>query len=261
MTASCQLAYVQTRLQARHGQRPTEESWRLLEATPDLAAYLQSARRTILGPWIAHMPAELDVHRIERSLRDDWGAFVRELADWAPAEWQAAIRWFVTAPYLTHLVHLSRGEFVPPWMRDDPVLNPFAIENPAARAGKLEESPMAPVLSDISVGTLPITAWMEQWLAQAPADADEILKPMSSLVRIVAEHFQALAEQSADPAAARGHREALRSELLRRFRRYARTPVAIFAYLGLALLDFERLRGGLVLRALFPNPAGRPTWA
>ncbi len=261
MTASSQLAYVQTRLQARHGQRPTEESWRLLEATPDLAAYLQSARRTTLAPWIAHMPSELDVHRIERSLRDDWGGFVRELAGWAPAEWAAAIRWFTTAPYLTHLVYLSRGEFVAPWMRDDPVLNPFAMEDPAARAGKLEESPMAPVLSDISLGALPISAWMEQWLEQTPENAGEMLKPLTALVRIVAEHFQALAEQSTNPAAARGQREAVRGELLRRFRRFARTPVAIFAYLGLALMDFERLRGGLVLRALFPDPAGRPTWA
>ncbi len=261
MSATSQLGYVQTRLQARHGQRPTEEGWRLLETAPDLAAYLQSARRTTLAPWISHMPAELEVHRIERSLRDDWGIFVRELADWAPGEWQAAIRWFATAPYLTHLVHLSRGEYVAAWMREDPVLSLLAIENPASRTAKIEESPMAPVLYAVSDGVLPITAWMEQWLTLAPKDDAETLKQLNSLVRIVAEHFQALAEWSADAALTRGHREALRGDLLRRFRRHARTPVAIFAYLGMALLDFERLRGGLVLRALFPDPAGRPTWA
>ncbi len=261
MSASSQLGYVQTRLQARHGRRPTEENWRLLEATPDLAAYLQAARRTTLAPWIAHMPGEVDSHRIERSLRDDWAGYVRELASWAPEAWRPAIAWFETAPLLPCMVHLARGEFVPPWMRDHPLLGRYAVEEAIPRNSALAESPMAPTLEAVRAGQLPLAAWMDQWLGMVPEDAVTDRARLEKMAQGMVSHFQSIAEQQANATRARAHREAIFGDLLRRFRRFARTPVAIFAFLGMAQMDFERLRGGLVLRALFPDPAGRPQWA
>jgi len=258
---SSQLGYIQTRLQARHGQRPTEENWRLLEATPDLAAYLQAARRTTLAPWIAHMPAEVDTHRIERSLREDWVDFVAEISGWAPDGWQPAIDWFVTTPYLPYMAHLTRGEPVSAWMRDDPALSPYAAEDAASRATGLTESLLAPTLGAIKAGRPPLAAWMEQWLTLVPADAIVDRTRLEQMAAGMVNHFQNVAMQPTKATRAQIYRQSMIDGLVRRFRRYARTPVAIFAYLGMAQIDFERLRGGLVLRALFPDTAGRPQWA
>lgn len=261
MSATSQLAYMQTRLQARHGQRPQEGNWRLLESTPDLAAYLQAARRTTLAPWIAHMPAEADTHRIERSLRDDWMNSVAELSGWAPEEWRQAIDWFATAPYLPCFVHLARGEPVLPWMRDDTVMRPYAVDDALPREVQLSRSLLAPTLDAIGLGEMPVAAWVEDWLAFAPARATADRARLEKMADTMVSHFQSIAERPADLTHSRIQREAMFDGLLRQFRRYARTPVAIFAYLGMAQIDFERLRGGLVLRALFPDPAGRPQWA
>ena len=56
-------------------------------------------------------------------------------------------------------------------------------------------------------------------------------------------------------------RVALGRRFVTAFRRFARTPVAIFAFLGLSALDFDRLGAGLAVRAAFPDPARRPRWA
>jgi hypothetical protein len=86
VATSNQFAYVQARLQARHGQRPSEDRWRLLESSPDLASYLQGARSTSLRPWVVHLPAESSTHQVERSLRIDCGTrpfpTYRSLSTW-----------------------------------------------------------------------------------------------------------------------------------------------------------------------------------
>ena len=48
-------------------------------------------------------------------------------------------------------------------------------------------------------------------------------------------------------------RAALAARLTRLYRRASGEPAAAFAYLGLALVDFERLEGELARRALFPD--------
>ena len=52
--------YVQARLQARHGARPDEERWRLLESTTDMGGYLQQARNTGLAPWVQVLTPQMD---------------------------------------------------------------------------------------------------------------------------------------------------------------------------------------------------------
>ena len=75
------LAYVQARLQYRHGQRPDPERWRLLEANADLGSYLESARSTSLKPWVQHLSADARIHDVERALRRDWRLYVDAVAE------------------------------------------------------------------------------------------------------------------------------------------------------------------------------------
>ncbi|MEO5363643.1 MAG: hypothetical protein H7838_08475 [Magnetococcus sp. DMHC-8] len=54
-----------------------------------------------------------------------------------------------------------------------------------------------------------------------------------------------------DSGAARQARQRLQQQLRELFRRQIGQPAALFIHLALLALDFERLRGGLVLRALY----------
>jgi hypothetical protein len=46
MASDPRSAYLQARLQARHGDRPSAEDWRLLEASAELSHYMDAVRRT-----------------------------------------------------------------------------------------------------------------------------------------------------------------------------------------------------------------------
>ncbi len=129
----------------------------------------------------------------------------------------------------------------------------------ASRATELDESLLAPTLEAIKTGSPPLAAWMDEWLTLVPAHA---VVDREAARADGDRHGQPLSERrgtagEGDPGR-RSTGKSMIEGLVRRFRRYARTPVAIFAYLGMAQMDFERLRGGLVLRALVPRP-GRET--
>ncbi|MCO5105564.1 MAG: hypothetical protein M9907_00635 [Burkholderiaceae bacterium] len=94
------------------------------------------------------------------------------------------------------------------------------------------------------------TDWLERWRALVPADGGDrarLLEPASLLL-------PRLAGSQAGRAAAS---EAVRSALLKIFRRSAGSAVAVLAWLALAALDLERLRGGLAVRTLF-EPTAEP---
>jgi len=86
--------------------------------------------------------------------------------------------------------------------------------------------------------------WLEGWHASLPSDAGDralLRRPAELLLpRLVRHDGQRGATVAAE-----------RRELLKLFRRHAGSAVAVFAYLAMAALDVERLRGGLVVRALF----------
>jgi len=86
-------AYAQARMQARHGARPDEASWRRLHASTSLGHFLDVARTTGLAPWVAHLDASQSAHQIERSLRAELESHVAEVASWLPEGWRAALRW------------------------------------------------------------------------------------------------------------------------------------------------------------------------
>ena len=260
MTSS-QLAYVQARLQYRHGQRPDQEGWRALEASADLGSYLESARSTSLRPWVQHLSADARIHDVERTLRQDWRLYVASVARWVPVPWQDAVEWTGTLPDLPHLTHLARGEPAWPWMLEDPVLAPLAHMESSARSEALQASPFAGLAAAIASGALPIKAWLEQWAIRWPGEGGQHREALQQIGREFRLHTEEILAQPLGQTTGPPLRERLMSRLHRTFRARAGEMEAVFAHLGLMLLDMERLRGGLVLRVLFPDPMERPRWS
>lgn len=88
-----------------------------------------------------------------------------------------------------------------------------------------------------------LAAWAVRWQRSLPADADPRL-PWRAPAECL---LPGLAGRAARPAQA----HAARATLVRLFRRHDGTALAAFAALALRALELERLRGGLVMRALF----------
>ena len=96
--------------------------------------------------------------------------------------------------------------------------------------------------------------WVARWLELCPrgdAASRRSLAGLAELLRGDADLFARLPDAQAAWAA----RRALEARLAGLFRRHARQPAALFIHLLLVALDLERLRGGLVRRALFPVAA------
>jgi len=98
--------YTQTRLQARHGMRPDERTWGLVESQKDLANYLQSARQSRIGPWLTGMQATDNHHFIESTLLKHYRDYVEEVAAWVPSEWRKSVQWVICLTYLPVIQHL-----------------------------------------------------------------------------------------------------------------------------------------------------------
>lgn len=252
-------AYIQARLQARHGDRPEPERWRLLESTTDLGGYLQHARGTALAPWVQHFTADAGAHHIEQSLRHHWRAYSTEISAWAPSEWRPAIRWIGSLPDLPGISHLALGGSVRPWMLADPVLAPLAMEDFQQRREAIASSDFARVAHAIQRGQPPVNAWLEDWRARTPAGQQRIA--LDDFHQVFARHIANILEDPASRPAGPALREHLLVRLNSLFRRHAGQVGAVFAHLGLMAVDMERLRGGLVMRSLFPQAGERPRWA
>jgi len=159
------------------------------------------------------------------------------------------------------MIHLRRGVNVFPWMRDDPVLDPYTQADPVARRKALADSEMAPVLDAAAAGSAPLAAWHEYWLILLPAGFPDSQRALQKLANSISGGARPAIASSAETRSSRSQRRSLKRRFVSNFRRHARTPVAAFAFLGLSLLDYDRLRSGLVVRAVFPDPARRPQWA
>jgi hypothetical protein len=261
MMSSNRMAYMQARLQARHGNRPSEDRWRQLEATADVGGYLQMARNTSLRPWILQLPAEAGIHQIERSLRRDWRLYVAELASWATPDWRQGIGWMATLPDLPFLSHLARAEVAPAWLAEDQVLAAYALEEAGQRQDALLSGPHGGLVAAIAGGVTPIVAWLDAWAGTWPGEEGVGVAALERLRRLIAGHVTGILEDPLNHPRGPLLRRRLAGRLNREFRRESGRIAAVFAHLGLMLLDLERLQGGLALRALFPDPLRRPQWS
>lgn len=258
MAEDARFAYLQARLQARHGDRPAADDWRIAEASIDLSHYLDAVRRTALRRWVGDINHEMDAEAIERQLRAAWRAAVDEAASWSPQPWRAAVSWMRWLPDLPAVDHLLRGTKVPPWMRADPVLRDVAFDEPQRRRDALAESPLAPLPPDDGPADAGVAdAWMKEWRARLPAAGPD--DKLEAILDAVQAHVETM--RSATDGDGQALRHALAAILARRFRRGAGSSVALFAHLLLDGLELERLRAGLITRRVLPQRAEGRTWA
>ncbi len=238
--------YAQSRLQARHGERLTATEWRLLETSRDLQHFLAATSHSTLARWVAGLAPEAEPHEVERRLRHEWAAYIEEVAGWLPHEWRPALEWLRWLPQLQAVARLALAEPAPPWMFADPVFGPVAPGSPVERARALESSPLAALAAAVRGEATVTEAWLAHWGELVPPSDRDARECLAVLEQLVAKHAEAVraADRSLDPL-----RRDLEQRIGRLFRRAASTPVAALCHLGLLALDFERLRGDLILRA------------
>lgn len=246
---SIDFLYAQARIQARLGQRLPESGWRLIESSLGLAQFLHSARASILAPRVQHFTTRVSPHTIDRSLRHDWCEEIAAVGRWVPERWREAVYMTTWLPYLPSIAYLEDGGATLYWMHDDSVLAELAQDDIAARRLALSESPFAGFLTDRETPGLSkrwIDCWRDTWPAMGAVEHSGLEQLL-----VVVDRF------STDDSGANGGR-ARQERLIRLDRRVARLlrrrtgqPVVVFCYLLLTGLDLQRLRDGLVRRALF----------
>ncbi|HBE93109.1 MAG TPA: hypothetical protein DDW55_11525 [Gammaproteobacteria bacterium] len=250
MKAAAQFAYAQARLQARHGQRPGEQVWRQLEGVGDLANYLHVVRRSPWRHWVLGMNGSRDSHDTEQLLRSRFRSYVDEVAGWLPPDWKEPIKWVKRLPDLPALQYLLAGNTAPDWLLKDPMLSNFAIEHRELRLDAFRQSDCAQLAAAWQKGSSLPVAWLEHWQQLLPANA---LKDAGT--RHMIKLYRNQLTPSADLTAADTYHQRYRLETQFKalFRRYSFQATAAFAHLGLVALDLEKLRSGLVRRAIFPD--------
>ena len=246
--------YIQTRLQARHGQRPTAASWQRLGALRDLPLFLQTARSSGLRPWLEGFNTDTPPHRMEQLLRQRFRDEARLVASWQPRAWQAATEWIAYWIDLPALGGLLRMQQPPAWMTTDPDYGPLAALPREARGEALLHSRWAALARTTGRSTDLRSRWFEHLRRLWPRDSARNVAELE----LLASALQRLSQQDtapATPAADTAAREQWRSWLNFRFRQHTRSPLTPMLYLFMLAQDVERLRGELLQRRLFPPPA------
>ena len=253
-TAVGSFGYAQARVQARLGQRVSVEDLQRARAARELSAYLQHVRSTALARRVARVAPGMDIHEVERRLRDEWRATVEEVACWLPATWRPATLWLRWLPYLPALQKLARGGRAAAWTREDPVLARIIAAEPGRRPDVLGGTALEPLQAAVAAHGDVGPAWLAHWRALWPDDA-QAEGGLERLAGDVLDAVSALAElgpeaHSEETLARLDHR------LLRALRRHPLSPVAAVAFLGLEALDQLELRGAVVARvALAEKPS------
>jgi hypothetical protein len=255
MVRNSDFAYAQARVQARHGARPGDATWRRLEAIADLTGFIYGLRETSLGTWIESITPSDDSHTIERLLRVRWSSYTGRIASWTPSAWQPAFSWLSILPVLPAMRYLQEGATPLRWFGDDHQLKHLG---PAA-SEELTPARVAPTVRH-QIALSPeqrhsLDAWASQWRRLWPGTSTAQDRALRQLQAAVNGHLQSMREAGVkqDGDKLRGE---LAAALTRLFRRHAQSPVAIFCHLGLTALDVERMRGGLTSRSLFPPGHG-----
>lgn len=237
-------SYVQARLQARHGERLTKGDWQVLEAVRSPDHFIDRARATGLRRFSERLNTGMSRHAIERELRNAWRDYVAEVASWCPPDWRPAILWCAPLLDLPSFAALLRGE-APRWVQLDAALAAFL----ELAQGATIRSPLDVLLPGPRREPTLAGRWYAHWRSLWPQEAGEC-RALTALADTVKAHFARV--DLADPQdTSVAYRRALAHAVSRMFRRHGASPIAVFCHLALVALDLERLRGGLVRRALF----------
>jgi hypothetical protein len=209
---------------------------------------LQVLRGGRLARWTGRLAARPTVHEIERRLREEWLHAVDEATAWQPEDWRAATRWMRWIVFLPALQKLARGGRAPAWMRADTVLGPIVAREPRERGPALAETPLAPLAAGFADPPDVARAWAAHWQELWPRDR-AARAPLAELLAAIRASRERLAQ--APPAAtSRDSVVALERRLVLLFRRNPLSPAAAAAFVSLMLLDLQRVRGLLAVRAL-----------
>ena len=258
------LEFAHARLHSRHGQRADESTWQRLETVREFAALLETARGTSLQPWVFGLTATASARQIEAALRSQWRMTVVEVVGWMPARWQAALSWCAVLPDLPLLQHLACDGEVSAAMLDDPEHRALCDAPSGARlavlsAGRLAALAMAWSAQQTSAGAQPsawLFAWHAEWRRRLPRRTSETDDKLAWVEAALHAHASAFA--AAPPGSGKLLRQSLGTHLSQLLRRAMLDPAAAFIHITLCGLDLERLRGELLLRALFTDvPSGR----
>ena len=261
MAESARFGYLQARLQARHGQRPSGDDWRLAEASVDLGHFLDAVRATSLKRWVRAVSADSSALEIEALMRMAWRDAVETAAAWPPDAWREALLWLRWLPDLPALAHLLAGRGALPWMHLDPVIKRLASDDPDPFLETLSGSPLAPMAPDLAEHGDVVRAWLAIWQQRLPGTApSDVLAELDELSAIVNDHLQVMADTDGE-ADGQILRAALAQRLSRWFRRGAGTIIALLAFLGLEGLELQRVRANLLTRRLLRTVAEGRSWA
>ncbi|NIQ43173.1 MAG: hypothetical protein GTN85_14000, partial [Pseudomonas stutzeri] len=184
------------------------------------------------------------IHAMELSLRQQFRRYIADVASWQPIAWRKPVLWTQRLLDLPALYHLLMGEMAPAWMRDDPVLKPFATDNLRARLEALQESDCAPLVQTWQAGLPLLDGWRQRWRTLWPRVSSTTAAPLERLEVRLQRHLRSLRENGG------AERSQLACQLLAEtlayeFRRHTHQPAAAFLHLALIALDLERLRAGL----------------
>jgi len=257
--------YAQARIQARFGERPDEYAWRRLEAVRGLPGFLDAARASGLGRWLAGIDERSDSHAVEIALRESLRSAIRELASWMPVPWRAALAWTLHLVDLPALLHLVRGRSRLSWMARDPVLRRYAAADAGEGRAALEADfgsmlfpaeGLRPEARPNAEADLLRAAWSRRWMALWPDTGEEERNAILGVVRCIERDLEGPPPSSAERGAPQ--RTILQQRLRHLLRGSTLQPAAAFAYLAIAALDLERLRAGLLTRALFHRASEQP---
>lgn len=243
--------YTQTRLQARHGMRPDERTWGLLESQKDLANYLQSARSSTLGTWVVGLQATDSHHFLESTLLKHYRHYVGEIASWVPVNWQKSVHWVVCLTYLPVLEHLLKGSTAYNWMLDDDRTKLATTTDQEQRVGHLLQSEFAPLFKYHTADGLLLDAWLQHWCNLWPDKRNSLRQPFDKFVKLMQLHRDLFMQLPVERTWQQ--RQSLSIKMRMLFRQRAFQPINVFVHLLLIALDVERLRGGILQRCLFTD--------
>ena len=248
MSVTSTFAYVQVRLQARHGARPDDAVWRHLQGTSDFANYLQLARHTPLRPWVSTLDPGQGSDDIEGELRRLFRRHVDEVAGWVPPVWRSSVLWVRRLPDLPALQYMLGGETLPAWLLNDPEFHDMGCLPADSRREIMEHSDCSVFLTAFQRGEPLPDAWLSHWRTLWPRTARKD-QGLEALGQALHQYLQVLQADSCDSVEERC--EALHVQLVSAFRRYSFKPAAVFSHLALTALELARLRGDLLVRQLF----------
>jgi hypothetical protein len=238
------LEYAFARMSARYGDRAPDALWRRIEHLRDFADALTVVRASPLAAWVVGVGTDASADAIETATRRHWRSLVAEVACWMPAEWAPAIAWCARLTDLPALLQAAHPASSSPWRLEEALYEDLAED---ARRGDRGLALLQEAAADGAARVL--RAWRTEWARRLPGPVAR-WPLLGALVTTLDTHAQVF--RAAHPADGWPLRRALQARLCVAFRRAAFDPSAAFVFLALTALDYERIRGELLRRRVFP---------